>query len=111
MKTVHDVLYSSQLGAMSNHVFIDGVCVKSRYSKGKMPTIEDALATNQSVLVQTGKKITVHADRYWLQYYKSWMKFIRSKSDMRERNAHASLLPLFSNGTITVIKDGKKIQA
>lgn len=109
LKTVNDVLYSRALSDMSSHVFVDGVCVKSRMLREEKPSIEEALATNQSVLVQTGRKIKIYVDDYSLEHYKRLISFISDEVAQGKHSFHTALLPLFKDGTIIIIKDGNKV--
>lgn len=105
MTTIDDLKYSKRLGEISSYVFIDGVCVKSR--REAKPTIQEALESNKSVLVQTKGKVKIYVNNEDLDYYKSWIKNM-SSNVKKGRNMYGPLMQAFLCKDILVITDEYK---
>lgn len=75
-KNYEKLLYSNKMADKAAHVFIDGDCIKSRGRKldGTF-TIEDALKTGRTVLVQEGVKVTIHSESDYFSYYKRLISY------------------------------------
>lgn len=101
MITMNDLKYSKQLGELSDYVFIDGVCVKSRMRSETKPTIQEAIQKakikEQSVLIQSEKEVKIYVDNKKLNYYKKWI------ADMNH-----SLAQAFKNKDILIMTEKYK---
>lgn len=108
MKTINDLRYSKQLGEMANYVFIDGVCVKSRSGYENKPTIEEALATNESVLIQEGCDVKIYVNNDELNRYVQWVEFLKKKCNEKPNSMYNPLIEAFNNKKILVITEDYK---